>query len=90
MAEKPAQSKQAEAAGESLEQVKEQLAELGKKRGILTYEEIAERLSGFDLDSDQMDEYYEYLAEQGIEVISESTLRPIRTSTTWPKRKNST
>jgi len=74
MAEKPAQSKQAEAAGESLEQVKEQLAELGKKRGILTYEEIAERLSGFDLDSDQMDEYYEYLAEQGIEVISESDL----------------
>ncbi|OQP13823.1 RNA polymerase sigma factor RpoD [Geobacillus thermoleovorans] len=74
MAEKPAQSKQAEVAGESLEQVKEQLAELGKKRGILTYEEIAERLSGFDLDSDQMDEYYEYLAEQGIEVISESDL----------------
>ncbi|BBW95564.1 MULTISPECIES: RNA polymerase sigma factor RpoD [Geobacillus] len=74
MAEKPAQSKQAEAAGESLEQVKEQLAELGKKRGILTYEEIAERLSGFDLDSDQMDEYYEYLADQGIEVISESGL----------------
>ncbi|KFL17519.1 MULTISPECIES: RNA polymerase sigma factor RpoD [Geobacillus] len=75
MAEKPAQSKQAEAAaGETLEQVKEQLAELGKKRGILTYEEIAERLSGFDLDSDQMDEYYEYLADQGIEVISESDL----------------
>ncbi|KYD21742.1 RNA polymerase sigma factor RpoD [Geobacillus stearothermophilus] len=75
MAEKPAQSKQAEAAaGETLEQVKEQLAELGKKRGILTYEEIAERLSSFDLDSDQMDEYYEYLADQGIEVISESDL----------------
>ncbi|MBR2516134.1 RNA polymerase sigma factor RpoD [Geobacillus sp.] len=75
MAEKPAQSKQAEAAaGETLEQVKEQLAELGKKRGILTYEEIAERLSGFDLDSDQMDEYYEYLADQGIEIISESDL----------------
>ncbi|MCK7606926.1 RNA polymerase sigma factor RpoD [Geobacillus stearothermophilus] len=75
MAEKPAQSKQAKAAaGETLEQVKEQLAELGKKRGILTYEEIAERLSGFDLDSDQMDEYYEYLADQGIEVISESDL----------------
>ncbi|AMX82865.1 RNA polymerase subunit sigma [Geobacillus subterraneus] len=74
MAEKPAQSKQAEAAGDTLEQVKEQLAELGKKRGILTYEEIAERLSGFDLDSDQMDEYYEYLADQGIEVISESDI----------------
>ncbi|EZP76183.1 RNA polymerase sigma factor RpoD [Parageobacillus genomosp. 1] len=73
MAEKPARSKQADADA-TLEQVKEQLAELGKKRGILTYEEIAERLSGFDLDSDQMDEYYEYLADQGIEVISESDL----------------
>jgi RNA polymerase primary sigma factor len=73
MAEKPARSKQADADA-TLEQVKEQLTELGKKRGILTYEEIAERLSGFDLDSDQMDEYYEYLADQGIDVISESDL----------------
>ncbi|KFZ42066.1 RNA polymerase sigma factor RpoD [Anoxybacillus flavithermus] len=58
----------------TLEQVKEQLVELGKKRGVLTYEEIAERLSSFDLDSDQMDEYYEYLTEQGIEVVGESDL----------------
>ncbi|MBB3867469.1 RNA polymerase sigma factor RpoD [Geobacillus sp. NFOSA3] len=73
MAEKPARSKQADA-DVTFEQAKEQLTELGKKRGILTYEEIAERLSGFDLDSDQMDEFYEYLADQGIEVISESDL----------------
>jgi RNA polymerase primary sigma factor len=73
MAEKPAHSKQADS-DVTLEQAKEQLIELGKKRGILTYEEIAERLSGFDLDSDQMDEFYEYLADQGIEVISESDL----------------
>ena len=73
MAEKPAHSKQADS-DVTLEQAKEQLTELGKKRGILTYEEIAERLSGFDLDSDQMDEFYEYLADQGIEVISESDL----------------
>ncbi|EMI09904.1 RNA polymerase sigma factor RpoD [Anoxybacillus salavatliensis] len=58
----------------TLEQAKEQLVELGKKRGVLTYEEIAERLSAFDLDSDQMDEYYEYLNEQGIEVVGESDL----------------
>jgi RNA polymerase primary sigma factor len=73
MAEKSARSKQVDS-DVTLEQVKEQLVELGKKRGVLTYEEIAERLSGFDLDSDQMDEYYEYLAEQGIDVISESDL----------------
>ncbi|MGG6431199.1 RNA polymerase sigma factor RpoD [Anoxybacillus sp. D401a] len=58
----------------TLEQAKEQLVELGKKRGVLTYEEVAERLSAFDLDSDQMDEYYEYLNEQGIEVVGESDL----------------
>lgn len=73
MAEKSARSKQVET-DVTVEQVKEQLMELGKKRGVLTYEEIAERLANFDLDSDQMDEYYEYLAEQGIDVISESDL----------------
>ncbi|WP_027407833.1 RNA polymerase sigma factor RpoD [Anoxybacteroides tepidamans] len=73
MAEKSARSKQVDSDA-TVEQAKEQLLELGKKRGVLTYEEIAERLSGFDLDSDQMDEYYEYLTEQGIDVISESDL----------------
>ncbi|ANB58822.1 RNA polymerase sigma factor rpoD [Anoxybacillus sp. B7M1] len=73
MAEKSARSKQVDS-DVTLEQVKEQLLELGKKRGVLTYEEIAERLSGFDLDSDQMDEYYEYLTEQGVDIISESDL----------------
>jgi RNA polymerase primary sigma factor len=56
----------------TLEQVKDQLMELGKKRGVLTYKEIIEKLSGFEQDSDQIDEYYEYLSEQGIEVINES------------------
>jgi RNA polymerase primary sigma factor len=73
MAENSARSKQTDS-DVTLEQVKEQLVELGKKRGVLTYEEIAERMSGFDLDSDQVDEYYEYLSEQGIDIVSESDL----------------
>jgi RNA polymerase primary sigma factor len=56
----------------TLEQVKDQLMELGKKRGVLTYKEIIEKLSGFEQDSDQIDEFYEYLNDQGIEVINES------------------
>lgn len=52
----------------SIEQVKEQLVELGKKRGVLSYKEITERLSGFEQDSDQMDEFFEYLGDQGIEI----------------------
>lgn len=56
----------------TLEQAKEQLLEMGKKRGTLAYEEIADRLSNFEIESDQMDEFYEYLGEQGVEVIGES------------------
>jgi RNA polymerase primary sigma factor len=71
MAEKSAQSKQLDS-DLTIEQVKDQLTEIGKKRGVLTYEEIAERMSNFEIESDQMDEYYEYLGEQGVEVMSES------------------
>ena len=52
----------------TLEQAKEQIIEYGKKRGYLTYNEIAEKLANFELDSDQMDEIYEQLSEQGIEI----------------------
>lgn len=71
MADKPARSKQIETEM-ILEQVKEQLTELGKKRGVLTYEEIAERMNGFEIESDQMDEYYEYLGEQGIDLVGDN------------------
>jgi RNA polymerase primary sigma factor len=55
----------------TLEQAKEQLTEIGKKRGYLTYSQIQEKLSPFEQESEQMDEFYEYLNEQGIEVINE-------------------
>lgn len=71
MAEKSAQSKQLDS-DLTIEQVKDQLTEIGKKRGVLTYEEIAERMANFEIESDQMDEYYEYLGEQGVEVMNES------------------
>ncbi|MBM7660805.1 RNA polymerase primary sigma factor [Bacillus mesophilus] len=73
MAEKPTQSKQVEADTDelTLDQVKEQLVNLGKKRGVLTYEEIADKMSGFEIESDQMDEYYEFLGEQGVEIIGD-------------------
>lgn len=70
MADKPARSKQIETEM-TLEQVKEQLTEL-EKRGVLTYEEIAERMNGFEIESHQMDEYYEYLGEQGIDLVGDN------------------
>ncbi|TCP32357.1 RNA polymerase primary sigma factor [Scopulibacillus darangshiensis] len=55
----------------TIDQVKEQLVETGKKRGMLSYREIAERLAPFDQDSEQMDEFYEYLGDQGVDVMEE-------------------
>lgn len=70
MAEKPVRQ---ETEGDlNMDQVKEQLVELGKKRGELTYGEIAEKLAPFEQDPDQMDEFYEYLNEQGIDVVNDT------------------
>ena len=66
---KPTQTKDSEM---TLEMAKESLVEIGKKKGVLAYEEVADKLSNFEIDSDEMDEFYEYLNEQGIEVIGES------------------
>src|SRR5699024_1305431 len=72
---KPAQAKDNQSE-QTLDQAKDQLLDMGKKRGVLAYEEVAERLSGFELESDQMDEFYEYLNEQGVEVIGDSEEDP--------------
>jgi RNA polymerase primary sigma factor len=55
----------------TLEQVKEQLIELGKKRNALTYKDIMERLSPFDQDPDQMDDFFEQLADLGIDIVND-------------------
>ncbi|MBC8079357.1 MAG: RNA polymerase sigma factor RpoD [Gorillibacterium sp.] len=55
----------------TVDQVKEQLIELGKKRSSLTYKDIMERLAPFDQDPDQIDEFFEQLGELGIEVGNE-------------------
>ncbi|WP_017186994.1 RNA polymerase sigma factor RpoD [Alkalibacillus haloalkaliphilus] len=56
----------------TVEQAKEQLLEMGKKRGVLVYEEIADKLGHYELDSEQMDEFYEQMADQGIDIIGEN------------------
>lgn len=56
----------------TLEQVKEALLETGKKNGVLAYEEVADRLSTFEIEPEQIDEFYEYLEEQGVEVIGDA------------------
>lgn len=68
MAEKSARSKEVKTQM-TIDQVKQKLVESGKEKGKLTYEEIAEELNQFELDADEMDELYDYLTEQGIELI---------------------
>ncbi|UII54905.1 RNA polymerase sigma factor RpoD [Cytobacillus spongiae] len=71
MAEKSARSKEVDTEL-TVELVKDQLTELGKKTGVLAYDDIAEKLSSFELDSDQMDEFYEFLGDQGVELVGDS------------------
>ena len=70
-AEKSARSKEAENEL-TLEQVKDQLTEMGKKVGVLAYDDIAEKMANFEVDSEQMDEFYDYLGAQGIELVGEN------------------
>jgi RNA polymerase primary sigma factor len=68
MAEKSARSKEVENEL-TFEQVKIQLTALGKKNGVLAYDDIAEKMANFELDSEQMDEFLEFLGDQGIELV---------------------
>lgn len=55
----------------TFEQRKKELIASGKKKGVLTYEELAESLKGLELDSDSLDELYNAFHENNIEIISE-------------------
>lgn len=49
-----------------------QLIEKGKEQGNLTFSEVAEALSIFEMDKDAMENTYETLAQLGIEVVDEN------------------
>lgn len=51
---------------------KEKLIQNGKKNGFVTYEEIVNELKGLDVDSDTLDELYNSLVENNIEIISDN------------------
>ena len=56
----------------TLEERKKELVEAGKKKGHITYEELAEKLKNLELDADSLDDLYNTLSENHIEVISEN------------------
>jgi len=67
MADKSERSKEVETEV-TLEEAKKSLVESGKKAGELTFADIAEKLSVFELESDQIEEFIEQLEAQGVEL----------------------
>ena len=55
---------------EKMKRVKK-LIDLGKKDGVLTYEEIMDSLEDVDLEPDQIDEIYISLGDMGIDIIED-------------------
>ena len=56
----------------TFEQRKKELIEEGKKKGNITYEELADKLKNLELDADSLDDLYNTLSENHIEVVSEN------------------
>ena len=58
----------------SFEERKQDLIVLGKKNdNVLTFEQLAEALKGLEIDNDSLDELYNALMENGIEVVAADT-----------------
>ena len=54
----------------TLEDVKKQLIDKGKRK-VTCHEEIAEKLQNFDMDSDQMDDFFDQLNDNDISLVNE-------------------
>ncbi|MGI6329918.1 MAG: RNA polymerase sigma factor RpoD [Bacilli bacterium] len=54
----------------TFEERKKTLIKIGRNKGYITFEELADELRGLDLDNDSLDELYNSFQELGIEVIS--------------------
>jgi len=57
-----------------IEERKESLIKLGKQKGYVTYEQIADELKGLEMDADTLDDLYNTFLENHIEVVSEEGL----------------
>ena len=55
----------------TFEERKNELIEEGKKKGYITFEQLANALKGLDMDADSLDQLYNSFIEAGISVITE-------------------
>lgn len=56
----------------TLEERESSLIEKGKKKGFITYEELAEELKGLEIDNDALDSLYNKLVDSNITVVAEA------------------
>lgn len=55
----------------TFEERKQSLFELGKKNGFITYEQLADELKGLEVDSDSLDDLYNFLVDNNIEITAD-------------------
>jgi RNA polymerase primary sigma factor len=55
----------------TFEERKQSLLELGKKNGFITYEQLADELKGLEVDSDSLDDLYNFLVDNSIEITAD-------------------
>lgn len=56
----------------TIEERKNNLIKIGKENGYITYEQLAEELKGLEVDADTLDDLYNVLVDNGIEIVSET------------------
>ena len=56
----------------TFEERKQELIKIGKAKGQITYEELADKLKGLELDADSLDDLYNAFSDNGIQVVSEN------------------
>ena len=57
----------------TFEERKEELIKKGKLCGFITYEQLANGLKGLEIDSDALDDLYNSLIENGIEIVNDES-----------------
>ena len=55
----------------TMDERKENLLKIGKAEGFLTFEQLANELKGLEMDAESLDDLYNFLRDNNIEVIEE-------------------
>ena len=56
----------------TMEERKQDLLKIGKKEGFLTFEQLANSLKGLEMDAESLDDLYNFLRDNNIEVVEEN------------------